>query len=240
VVRFEALCRWRCPSLGYVSPNRFIPIAEETGLIIPLGDFVLTTACHHAKLWNRRRIATPIRVAVNISPVQFSRADFVAKVTRILDESGLAPQLLQLELTESISLGDVDAAIRKMLQLRGLGISIAMDDFGTGYSSLNYLRRLPIDTLKIDRAFVQDIVCDPTSKNLVGSVISLAHGLGLRVVCEGVETNRQLDALNSLACDELQGFLLGRPISPEQAMELVVGQAVPPAVLPFFKESVAV
>ncbi len=222
VVRFEALCRWSYPSLGYVPPNRFIPIAEETGLIIPLGDFVLTTACRHAKLWNRRQTSSSIRVAINISPVQFSRADFVTKVTRALDETGLAPHLLQLELTESISLGDVDAAIRKMLQLRGLGISIAMDDFGTGYSSLNYLRRLPIDTLKIDRAFVQDIVSDPTSRNLVGSVISLAHGLGLRVVGEGVETTRQLDVLNSLACDELQGFLLGRPVDPEQAMELVM------------------
>jgi EAL domain-containing protein (putative c-di-GMP-specific phosphodiesterase class I) len=221
VVRFEALCRWSYPSLGYVSPARFIPIAEETGLIIPLGDYVLITACRQAKLWNRRRGSLPIQVAVNISPVQFNRADFVGKVARILDETGLNPNLLELELTESLSLGDVEAAIRKMRQLRALGISVAMDDFGAGYSSLNYLRRLPIDTLKIDRAFVNDIGCDSTSKNFVGSVISLAHGLGLKVVGEGVETVKQFDTLNSLMCDELQGFLLGKPVHSELAMALV-------------------
>jgi diguanylate cyclase (GGDEF)-like protein/PAS domain S-box-containing protein len=222
VVRFEALCRWNHPTNGFISPARFIPVAEETGLIVPLGEQVLSMACRQAKLWNLARPDQPVRVAVNISSVQFARPDFVSKISRALKENRLEPGLLELELTESVSVGDLETAILRMHRLRSLGVSIAMDDFGTGYSSLNYLQRLPIDTLKIDRTFIQDLDRTSTSKNLVGSVISLAHGLGLKVVGEGVETIGQVDMLSNLGCDEFQGFLLGRPVRPEQAMALVI------------------
>lgn len=207
---FEALCRWPHPKLGLLPPSQFIPLAEETGLIIRLGEWVLREACRQCRWWQEH--GNPlVRVAVNVSPLQFARADFVDTVLGALQETGLAGNLLDLELTESIVMRDVDSAIEKMALLREHGARISVDDFGTGYSSLGYLPRLPIDILKIDRCFVALIGENDAAVRLIQGLISLAHSIGKRVIVEGVETNEQLEILRDLGCDEVQGFLLGCP-----------------------------
>jgi len=207
---YEALVRWQHPDLGLVPPNQFIPLAEETGLIVRLGDWVLRQACHQCRCWQAEGKPL-VRVAVNVSPVWFACPDFVDTVLGVLLEAGLSGTLVDLELTESIAMRDIDGAIHKIGQLRKHGIRIAMDDFGTGYSALGYLPKLPIDILKIDRCFVAQIGENDAAVPLIHSMISLAHSLGKRVIVEGVETTRQLDVLRDLNCDEVQGFLLGRP-----------------------------
>jgi diguanylate cyclase (GGDEF)-like protein/PAS domain S-box-containing protein len=207
---YEALCRWMHPELGLLTPDQFIALAEETGLIIRLGEWVLREACCQCRWWQDHGKAM-VRVAVNVSPLQFARADFVDTVLGILRETGLRGGLLDLELTESIVMHDIDSAIQKMTKLRENGIRISVDDFGTGYSSLGYLPRLPIDVLKIDRCFVALIGENDTGVRLIHGMISLAHSIGKRVIVEGVETAAQLEILRSLGCDEVQGFLLGRP-----------------------------
>ncbi len=207
---YEALARWPHPQLGLVPPNQFIPVAEETGLIVRLGEWVLREACRQCRWWQDHG-KPGVRVAVNVSPLQFARADFVDKVLEVLRETDLPGDLLDLELTESIVMRDIDSAIQKMGRLRERGIRISVDDFGTGYSSLGYLPRLPIDILKIDRCFVAQIGDNDAAVPLIQGMISLAHSLGKRVVVEGVETAAQLEILRRLHCDEVQGFLLGRP-----------------------------
>jgi diguanylate cyclase (GGDEF)-like protein/PAS domain S-box-containing protein len=209
---YEALARWPHARLGFIPPNQFIPVAEETGLIIRLGEWVLREACRQCRWW-RDHGKPLVRVAVNVSPLQFARADFVDTVFVLLREAGLAGDALDLELTESIVMRDIDSAIQKMTKLRAEGIRISVDDFGTGYSSLGYLPRLPIDTLKIDRCFVAQIGENDTAVALIHGMISLAHSIGKRVIVEGVETAAQLEILRNLNCDEVQGFLLGRPTS---------------------------
>jgi diguanylate cyclase (GGDEF)-like protein/PAS domain S-box-containing protein len=207
---FEALVRWPHPKVGLIAPNQFIPLAEETGLIIRLGEFVLREACRQCRWWQDHGKPL-VRVAVNVSPLQFARVDFVDTVLRTLSETDLAGSLLDLELTESIVMHNIDSAIQKMAKLRQHGIRISVDDFGTGYSSLGYLSKLPIDTLKIDRCFVALIDETDAAVRLIHGMISLAHSIGKRVIVEGVETPAQLKILRDLGCDELQGFLLGRP-----------------------------
>jgi diguanylate cyclase (GGDEF)-like protein len=207
---YEALARWPHPTLGFVPPNRFIPVAEETGLIFRLGEWVLREACRQCRWWQEHG-QPAVSVSVNVSPLQFARADFAVTVLGALRDSGLAGGLLELELTESSVLHDVESAGQKMSQLREHGIRISVDDFGTGYSSLGYLPRLPIDTLKIDRCFVAQIGESDTAVPLIQGMISLAHNIGKRVIVEGVETAAQLEILRNLGCDEVQGFLLGRP-----------------------------
>ena len=207
---FEALLRWFHPTLGSVSPSRFIPIAEETGLIFRVGAWVLKEACSQCLAWQQRGSAS-VRVAVNVSLLEFMRVDFVDNVLRVLKETGLPGGLLELELTESILMRDMDDSTRKMAQLRACGVRISIDDFGTGYSSLSYLPRLPIDTLKIDRSFLAEIDVNHSALALIEGMISLAHSLGKRVVVEGVEKDSQLDVLRRLGCDEVQGYFLGRP-----------------------------
>jgi len=207
---YEALARWPHPHLGFVPPSQFIPVAEETGLIIRLGEWVLREACRECRWWQDHGQPL-IRVAVNVSPLQFARADFVATVLGVLSDSDLAGSRLELELTESIVMRDIDSAIQKMSELRSHGIRISVDDFGTGYSSLGYLHRLPIDALKIDRCFVAQIGEIASAVPLIQGMISLAHSIGQHVVVEGVETAAQLDILRKLGCDEVQGYLLGRP-----------------------------
>jgi diguanylate cyclase (GGDEF)-like protein/PAS domain S-box-containing protein len=218
VVRFEALLRWKNPVLGSVSPMKFIPVAEEAGLIVSIGNWVLEQACRDAKKWHDGGERRGTGVAVNVSTIQFVRPDYVDQVFETLRRTGLPPHLLELEITESVVIHGVDEVVEKIERLRERGISIAIDDFGTGYSSLSYLQRLPLDCLKIDRAFVRDIAGNNSAAAFTESLVSLAHSLGMRVVAEGVETEAQYEAIGRMGCDLVQGFLLGRPMPVAEAL----------------------
>jgi diguanylate cyclase (GGDEF)-like protein len=217
LVRFEALARWQHPTLGSIPPDRFIPIAEESGLIIPLGAFVLEHACREARTWQSLS-DYPIQVAVNVSTVQFRRAGFVDEVAAILRASGLDPKLLQLELTESIMLDGTDRAASTMKQLAAMGVSIAVDDFGTGYSCFSYLPRLPFNVLKIDRTFVSELDKRVEMAAMIRSLVSLAHNLNMQVVVEGIETVEQLETIEAMGANEVQGYLLGRPTADPKVL----------------------
>jgi diguanylate cyclase (GGDEF)-like protein/PAS domain S-box-containing protein len=209
----EALIRWQHPRDGLVPPNQFIPLLEETGLIVEVGQWVLQTACMQSVRWQAEGLPA-VRVAVNLSAYQFYRGDIVGTVRRALHESGLRPALLELELTESLTLNDAERAIQIMHEFRQLGVSLSLDDFGTGWSSLAYLRRFPLDRIKIDRSFIRDVATDPRAAALVRSIISLAKNLGLNSIAEGVETSEQLRYLKKQKCAEVQGFLFS-PALPE-------------------------
>jgi diguanylate cyclase (GGDEF)-like protein len=212
LVRFEALARWNHPTLGMVPPDKFIPVAEESGLIIPLGAYILEQACIEAIKW-QSLFPYPIQVAVNVSSVQFALVTFTDEVADILKRTGLRPGLLQLELTESVMIDGISSTAKKMRQLKSLGITFAIDDFGTGYSCLSYLPSLPFDALKVDRSFVKNCHSSPEGRMLVQSLITLAQNIGLRVIVEGVETAEQLAVIRDLGANEVQGYLLGRPTS---------------------------
>jgi diguanylate cyclase (GGDEF)-like protein/PAS domain S-box-containing protein len=222
LVRNEALVRWNHPTLGLISPGKFIPIAEETGMIVPIGNWVLEEACRQT----RKLCDSGLRsgVGVNVSSVQFSRPDFVDTVIEILRRTGLSPLLLELELTETVVMHGLDDVAAKIRELRTLGISVSIDDFGTGYSSLSYLQKLRIDNLKIDRSFIRDVPNDPDALALTKALISLAHSLGMKVVVEGIETRQQLDAIRAIGGDMAQGFLLGRPAPAAESVELVLAE----------------
>ena len=221
VTGVEALLRWRDPERGIIGPDEFIPMAEETGVIVPIGDWVLTQAMEQLVAWQKEGLP-PMRVAVNVSVRQIDpRLDFVGKIVSLLEQTGLDPKLLDLEITEGALLSDEETAIPMFQELRNLGVGLSLDDFGTGYSSLSYLRRLPIDTLKIDRSFIQCIDTNPADAALVGSIIAMARGLGLRVVVEGVETRPPQAFLVDLGCDEIQGFIFSQPISARQTTEIL-------------------
>ncbi len=210
IVRFEALARWTHPRLGRISPVSFIPVAEESGLIVPLGAYVMERACADATTW-QRRANRAIQVAVNVSSVQFARDTFLEEVEETLRRTGLQPSLLQLELTESATLTGLERAADLMRRLTGRGIGIAMDDFGTGYSCLSYLPKLAFDALKLDRSFVNELAVRPETRAFVQSILLMAHNLHMKVIVEGIETKEQLELMRSLGTDEAQGFLLGRP-----------------------------
>ena len=210
----EALLRWQRPDVGLVSPQNFIPLAEETGLIVPIGEWVLRTACAQGCAWGRSG-AGLLRVAVNISARQFGRADFCETVGTILSDTGFPPDCLELELTESLAMHHAEETVLTLKKLKALGVQISIDDFGTGYSSLSYLKRFPVDSLKIDKSFVDGIADDPNDAAIVIAIIAMAHSMGLGVIAEGVETEEQLDFLKLHHCNEVQGFLLGRPMPPE-------------------------
>jgi diguanylate cyclase (GGDEF)-like protein/PAS domain S-box-containing protein len=212
LVAMEALVRWEHPALGLLYPSEFIGLAEDNGLIVSIGEWVLRTACLQSKAWQDSGF-DPLRVAVNLSARQFQQPLLVESIARILKDTGLDPNLLELELTEGSIMKDPNQAIRKLHELKTMGIHISVDDFGTGYSSLNYLKRFPIDTLKIDQSFVKDINTDPDNEAIVSAIITLAHALKLNVIAEGVETHEQLDSLRVLKCDEVQGFLFSQPLS---------------------------
>jgi PAS domain S-box-containing protein/diguanylate cyclase (GGDEF)-like protein len=224
LVRFEALCRWTSAELGPISPDTFIPIAEQTGLIMEIGRRVMQDALRQAKSWTDtgRRIG----LAVNISPMQFMRPDFLNVITEALALSNFPPALLELEITEGIFIRDLNLAITRIRELQRLGLTIALDDFGTGYSSLSYLQRMPIDAVKLDRSFVKELTTDVATVSMVRSVLAMADALHLRVVTEGVETEQQLEILRALGCDEAQGYLLGRPESAELALQRVIDSPV--------------
>jgi EAL domain-containing protein (putative c-di-GMP-specific phosphodiesterase class I) len=210
--------------LGPVSPARFIPIAEQTGLIVPIGTWVLRTACAQASRWEREHgIAT--RVAVNLSIRQFYQKDLSKVIADALADAGLPPHALELEITESIAMSRVDVVERLLGGIRDLGVELSIDDFGTGYSSLAYLKRFPVQRLKIDRAFVRDLGRDADSAAIVRSVVALGHGLSMRIVAEGVETEEQLALLRALGCDEYQGYLFARPMDAS-AVPALLGRPV--------------
>ena len=211
IVGTEALVRWQHPELGLVSPAMFIPVAEDSGLIVALGEWVLRTACAQNKAWQLAGLK-PISIAVNLSARQFRQPDLVEKVAVILDETGLDPACLELELTESLVMQDVEKTIATLSRLKAMGIKLSVDDFGTGYSSLSYLKRFPIDTLKIDQTFVRDITTDPDDAAIAKSIISMAHDMQLRVIAEGVETEEQKSFLLQRQCDEMQGYLFSKPV----------------------------
>ena len=207
ITGFEALVRWHHPRSGLVPPSTFIPLAEETGIIVELGEWILRTACREAASWPK-----PLRVAVNLSPVQFQRSDLVKLVHEVLLETGLAPARLELEITEGVLIGDFSGAVATLRRLKNLGVRIAMDDFGTGYSSLSYLQSFPFDKIKIDRAFVANLSHSQQAVTIIRAVIALGRGLDLPVVAEGVETEEQLKFLAGEHCNEIQGYLVGRPM----------------------------
>jgi diguanylate cyclase (GGDEF)-like protein len=216
----EALLVWDHPRLGMLSPSQFIPVAEESGLIFPIGNWVLRQACRQNAAWQKAGYS-PVKVAVNVSAMQFTRSGFVDTAARALAESGLDPSLLELELTESMVMQDVEESSRQMQSLRALGIGLAIDDFGTGYSSLSYLRRFPIDALKIDRSFLRDLDTEPNTMPLINAIVTLAHSLQLCVIAEGVENHSQHEALRLAGCDRFQGFLFGPPVASDAAARLL-------------------
>lgn len=216
IIGVEALIRWNREGIGLVPPMEFIPMIEESGLIIPLGEWVLRAACMQNVEWIRKGIK-PVLIAVNLSAKQFQQQNLVKIIENVLNETGLDPKLLELEITESIAMQDIDFTIAVLKELREKGIRISLDDFGTGYSSLNYLKMLPIDTLKIDKSFVRDITSNSNEEAIAKSVISLAHKMHLSVVAEGVETKEQLEFLKEHMCDKVQGFLLSKPLQANEA-----------------------
>ena len=211
IVGYEALLRWRHPGRGMVAPGEFITMAEQTGLILPIGQWVLRTACRQLVAWAPQPATARLSLAVNVSARQFRQGDFVAQVQAVLDETGADPQRLKLEITESVLISDVEDAIRKMGALREIGVRFALDDFGTGYSSLSYLKRLPLDQVKIDQGFVRDILTDPNDAAIVRTILALARSLDLQAVAEGVETEGQRQFLQDNGCTVFQGYLFGRP-----------------------------
>jgi diguanylate cyclase (GGDEF)-like protein len=211
----EALLRWAHPELGSVSPKEFIPLAEETGVIIELGEWVLRRACRQLREWRAAGLAR-IRISVNVSTHQFRQGDLGALVAQALREAELHPSDLEIEITESAMLQDDEHTLSMLRKIRDMGVRIALDDFGTGYSSLSYLERFPLDTLKLDRSLVRDVGASPSARGIVQAVITMSHALGLTVVAEGVDAPEQIHALRELGCDEAQGFELAGPLEPPE------------------------
>jgi diguanylate cyclase (GGDEF)-like protein len=215
----EALVRWRHPELGLLLPAQFISVAEVSGVILPIGEWILRTACAQVREWQRRHES--LMMSVNLSARQFQQPDLVDQVRRALEESGVEPWRLQLEITESHAMQNTESSIFTLRELKELGVRIAMDDFGTGYSSLNYLKRFPIDTLKLDQSFIRDITTDPADAAIVSAVIAMAHSLSIEVVAEGVETKEQLEFLARQNCDVIQGFLFSAPMPAEELVRFL-------------------
>jgi ammonium transporter, Amt family len=215
LVGVEALVRWRHPTRGLLLPDEFIPVAEQSGLVVALGDWMLAESCRQAARWN------DLRVSVNVSGRQIAEGSLVGSVARALDESGLAPARLQLELTETVLMDDIDGHVAVMREVKELGVSLALDDFGKGYSSLSYLHRFPIDRIKIDRAFVGGLPESRAALAIVSAVVSFSRALDIEVVAEGVETQSHVDTLRDLGCEYGQGFFYHRPLEPERMTALL-------------------
>jgi EAL domain-containing protein (putative c-di-GMP-specific phosphodiesterase class I) len=216
----EALVRWQHPERGILSPAVFIPLAEESGLISPLGEWILRTACRQTRAWQLAGLPD-LRVAVNLSVRQFAQEDLVGVIERVLQETGLSAGHLELEITESMLMKDADHSVWNLFQLKQLGVTLSIDDFGTGYSSLSYLRHFPVGYLKIDRSFVRDATNNANDAAIVGAIISMAHQLGLKVVAEGVETEAHRALLHDYGCDQMQGYLISAPLPPQQFEQFV-------------------
>jgi diguanylate cyclase (GGDEF)-like protein len=223
IVGVEALLRWQSSDLGGVSAATFVPVLEETSLIVPVGEWVLRTACRQARTWQENGAGRYLRVAVNLSARQFGREDFVDTVARALKECGLDPRCLEMEITESLLMENVEASSRMLEQLKRTlgGVRISIDDFGTGHSSLSYLKSFPIDLLKIDSSFIRNLATDPHDAAITTAIIGLAHSLRLKVIAEGVETEEQLAFLQNKGCDEAQGYYFARPLPAEDITRLL-------------------
>jgi EAL domain-containing protein (putative c-di-GMP-specific phosphodiesterase class I) len=227
-IGMEALVRWNHPEMGMVSPGRFIPVAEESDLIVSLGGWILEEACRQTQVLIDEGFAVG-HVAVNLSPRQFRDVNLIDKVGEILARTGLDPKHLELEITESLAMKDVDAVVAKLKELKNLGLLMAIDDFGTGYSSLSYLRRFPIDRLKIDQSFTREVATSSDGAAIARAVIQLGHALDLRVIAEGVETANQLQFLRENECDEIQGYLFARPVDAGTLRKLLLARDQPDA-----------
>jgi EAL domain-containing protein (putative c-di-GMP-specific phosphodiesterase class I) len=225
IVGVEALVRWRNPERGVISPTEFIPLAEETGLIVPIGEWVLRTACAQAREW-QHQTRRAVRIAVNLSAKQFKDENLSQIVLSALQETGLDPRLLELELTEGTLMDDAKATLATLEQLRRIGIYLSIDDFGTGYSSMNYLKRFDVRALKIDRSFICGLPQDSENAAITRAIIAMAHGLKMVVVAEGVETKEQLVLLQQYGCDLVQGFHLGHPVPPDSITQKLSGEIV--------------
>jgi EAL domain-containing protein (putative c-di-GMP-specific phosphodiesterase class I) len=227
IIGVEALARWNHPQRGLIQPDNFIPIAESTGLIIPIGNWILRTACLHLKSWHNAG-HDDLRLAVNLSTIQFSAPDLIEQVSQALNNAQLPASFLELELTESCLMKDMDKAIDVLTKLKNMGIRLSIDDFGTGYSSLSYLKQFPIDRIKIDRLFVSELDTSVDAKEITLAIISMAHSLKMSVIAEGVETLDQQNFLNMNNCEELQGFYFSRPITQNSLIELLSSDAHQP------------
>ncbi|MEM1370247.1 MAG: bifunctional diguanylate cyclase/phosphodiesterase [Cyanobacteria bacterium P01_H01_bin.15] len=223
VFGMEALLRWHHPDLGAVSPARFIPLAEETNLIIPIGEWVLKTACAQSREWQQAGLPN-LRVAVNLSPLQFQQANLVEMIAQNLANTNLTSDYLEVEVTETTLMQNVDFARQVLHELQDMGIQISMDDFGTGYSSLSYLKNLPFHAIKIDQSFIRDLKNAPQDKAIISAIIALGRGFELRVIAEGVETPEQMELLRSLHCNEMQGYWFSHPLPPAEATAFLLRQ----------------
>jgi EAL domain-containing protein (putative c-di-GMP-specific phosphodiesterase class I) len=225
ITEVEALVRWQHPTLGLVPPDRFVPIAEETGLIVSLGRWVLEAACQQVKRWHDDSLgetqAGPLTVSVNLSARQFQHPGLVDDIARVLDETGVDPRCLKLEITESVVMAHAETTVATLHRLKALGVQLAIDDFGTGYSSLSYLKRFPVDTLKIDRSFVDRLGYSTQDEAIVQSVVALAQTLKLSLTAEGIETEQQLAKLRTLGCDRGQGYYFARPLPANEVTALL-------------------
>jgi len=225
VVGAEALIRWVHPELGMISPDQFIPLAEESGLILPLGEWVIRRACRQLQEW--RKAGYPdIKLSVNLSSRQFMQADLVDMVERVLEETGVDSKYFELELTESMLMVDAQQSIEKLHSFRKLGLTLSIDDFGTGYSSLAYLKKFPIQTLKIDRSFIHDLGLDSDNDAIVKATIAMANSLNLKVIAEGVENRAQVDVLNKYHCQEVQGYLFSKPLNSDDFLAFLESSRV--------------
>ena len=225
IVGVEALLRWQHPEFGLVPPDRFIRIAENTGLVVPIGEWVLRTACAQARIWQDEGLPG-VQIAVNVSAVQFRQDGFRDHIRSVFYETGLAAQYLELELTESLLLSNADVMFAVLRELKEMGLSLAIDDFGTGYSSLSYLRQFPVSKLKIDRSFIQDVAINPDGAAITAAIIGMAKNLNLRVIAEGVENEAQLSFLRTHQCDEIQGNYFSRPVSADKVAEMLRGNKI--------------
>jgi diguanylate cyclase (GGDEF)-like protein len=218
ITGLEALLRWQHPQLGLVPPDKFIRIAENSDLIMPIGEWVLTTACHQARKWQDEGLPA-VSIAVNVSAVQFRQAGFCEFIRQVLRESDLRPQYLELELTESLLLANADVTLSVLKELKSMGVTLAIDDFGTGYSSFNYLRQFRVSKLKIDRSFIRDIAVNTDDAAITTAIISMAKSLNLRVIAEGVENEAQMSFLRTHRCDEIQGYYFSRPLAVDKVAD---------------------
>jgi EAL domain-containing protein (putative c-di-GMP-specific phosphodiesterase class I) len=216
----EALLRWIHPGMGTIGPAKFIPLAEETGLIVPIGEWVLREACAQVRRWQDEGLP-PLRVAVNLSARQFAHDGLHAAIVGALEESGVAPSLLELEITESMTVENPEHVTAWLQKVKALGITVAIDDFGTGYSSLGYLKRFPIDSVKIDRSFIKDIPGDADDEAITQAIIAMGHSLRLKVIAEGVETAAHAEFLQRHGCDEAQGYFFGKPMPADEFVRLL-------------------
>ena len=221
IVGVEALVRWARPGYGMVPPAKFIPLCEETGLIVPLGERVLWEACKQSVAWEKTGISD-LRIAVNISSLQFQQNEFIESVAKIIRETGANPNQIELEITESIAMGPIENILAKLSFLKQMGFQIAMDDFGTGYSSLHYLSQFPIDRLKIDRSFIASLEKSEKDAAIVRLIVMMAKGLNFQVLAEGVEEEVQKEFLEDIRCDEFQGYLFSRPLGVEECEQLIL------------------